>query len=69
MDHEANPKVATADQVGMPTSESRRGFLKLAALTGAVATVSGHRAFANGEIGYYAKDLPTTSSSICIGRS
>ena len=58
MDHEANPKVAMADQVGMPASESRRGFLKLAALTGAVATVSGHRAFANGEIGYYAKDLP-----------
>ena len=41
-----------------PRSESRRGFLKLAALTGAVVSTAGSRALASGEIGFFAKDLP-----------
>lgn len=40
-----------------PSSESRRSFLKIAALTGAVVSVSGRRALANGDIGFHAKDL------------
>ena len=41
-----------------PASESRRGFLQIAALAGAALTTSGRSAFANGDIGYHAKDLP-----------
>ena len=37
-------------------SESRRNFLKLAAMTGAVISVA-RPSFANGEIGFWAKDL------------
>lgn len=40
-----------------PRSESRRGFLKLAALTGAVVSTTGSRALANGDIGFFAQDL------------
>ena len=40
-----------------PSSESRRGFLKLAALTGAVVSTTGSRAMAAGDIGFFAKDL------------
>lgn len=40
-----------------PRSESRRGFLKLAALTGAVVSTTGRRAWADGDIGFFAKDL------------
>ena len=41
-----------------PKSESRRGFLKLAALTGAVVSATGPKAWATGDIGFHAKDLP-----------
>lgn len=47
-----------ADEDDAPASESRRGFLQIAALTGAALSATGSRAFANGDIGYYAKDLP-----------
>lgn len=40
-----------------PESESRRGFLQIAAVTGAVLSTSGRQALANGDIGYHAKDL------------
>ncbi|MHA7828975.1 MAG: thiamine pyrophosphate-dependent dehydrogenase E1 component subunit alpha [Roseovarius sp.] len=40
-----------------PSSQSRRGFLQLAALTGAVVSTTGRRAWASGEIGFFAKDL------------
>lgn len=40
-----------------PSSESRRGFLKLAALTGAVVSTTGSSALATGDIGFFAKDL------------
>lgn len=49
---------ATQRDDDAPISESRRGFLKLAALTGAVVSTTGGRALADGEIGFYAKDLP-----------
>ncbi len=57
MEHQATSKSASVDQVDAPASESRRGFLQLAALTGAVAAVSGRRAWADGDIGFHAKDL------------
>lgn len=41
---------------GKAESESRRDFLKLAAMTGAVISVA-RPSFANGEIGFWAKDL------------
>lgn len=41
---------------GKAESESRRDFLKLAAMTGAVVSVA-RPSFANGEIGFWAKDL------------
>ena len=57
MDFESNLKAESLGQSDVPISESRRGFLKLAALTGAVATVAGHGALAKGDIGFFAKDL------------
>lgn len=57
MDFESNLKAESRGQSDVPISESRRGFLKLAALTGAVATVAGHGALAKGDIGFFAKDL------------
>ena len=57
MEHEATSKSVSVEQVDAPASESRRGFLQIAALTGAVAAVSGRRAWANGDIGFHAKDL------------
>lgn len=57
MDFEANLKALSPAQSDTPVSESRRGFLKLAALTGAVATVAGRGALAKGDIGFFAKDL------------
>lgn len=53
-DFEPSPQTIDGDA---PSSESRRGFLKLAALTGAVASTVGHRAWASGDIGFFAKDL------------
>lgn len=58
MDHDVNSPTMTDAAGEKPVSESRRGFLKLAAITGAVVSASGRRAFANGDIGYHAKDLP-----------
>ncbi len=58
MNANVNPTVPSPEQGDAPQSESRRGFLKIAALTGTVATMVGHGAFANGDIGYHAKDLP-----------
>lgn len=57
MKHEETNK-ATSTEVDAPSSESRRGFLKLAAITGAAVSVTKRRAFANGEIGFWAQDLP-----------
>ena len=57
MAHDFDPSPQTGED-DAPSSESRRGFLKLAALTGAVVSTSGHRALATGDIGFFAKDLP-----------
>lgn len=58
-DHDGNPVTYPEDQGQAPQSESRRGFLKLAALTGAAATtLSTRRALANGDIAYHSMDLP-----------
>lgn len=54
-DFGSSPEICDDDA---PSSESRRGFLKLAALTGAVVSTAGSRALADGNIGFYAKDLP-----------
>jgi TPP-dependent pyruvate/acetoin dehydrogenase alpha subunit len=43
--------------IGAGTSTSRRDFLKSAAVVGAV-TLAGRHAWADGEIGFWAKDLP-----------
>ena len=58
MDNTTRPAAHTPDADDAPRSESRRGFLKLAAVTGAVMSMSHTRAFANGDIAYHAKDLP-----------
>lgn len=56
MTHDATPlHPCNGDE---PCSRSRRGFLQLAALTGAVVSASGSRAWANGNIGFYAMELP-----------
>jgi pyruvate dehydrogenase E1 component alpha subunit len=56
MKYEETNKVGSTT-VDAPSSESRRGFLKLAAITGAAVSVTRRAAFANGEIGFWAKDL------------
>lgn len=56
MKHDVTSSRAPRDDQS-PASESRRGFLKLAALTGAVVSASGHRVLADGDIGFFAKDL------------
>ncbi|MRU14767.1 thiamine pyrophosphate-dependent dehydrogenase E1 component subunit alpha [Roseovarius sp. A21] len=56
MAHNFDPSPQTGED-DAPSSESRRGFLQLAALTGAVVSTAGHRAMANGDIGFFAKDL------------
>ncbi len=53
-DLESSRRARDADA---PSSESRRGFLKLAALTGAMVSTTGTRALADGDIGFFAKDL------------
>ncbi|MGC9370656.1 MAG: thiamine pyrophosphate-dependent dehydrogenase E1 component subunit alpha [Paracoccaceae bacterium] len=58
MDWNIKSAEASPEEDDAPASESRRGFLQIAALTGAVLSTSGRRAFANGDIGYHAKDLP-----------
>ncbi|MDX1779877.1 MAG: thiamine pyrophosphate-dependent dehydrogenase E1 component subunit alpha [Thalassovita sp.] len=58
MDWNSESAASAPGEDGAPASESRRGFLQLAALTGAALSASGGRAFANGDIGYHAKDLP-----------
>ncbi|MCU9849993.1 thiamine pyrophosphate-dependent dehydrogenase E1 component subunit alpha [Defluviimonas sp. WL0024] len=57
-DHQGNLVTCPEDEGQTPQSEGRRGFLKLAALTGAAASLSTRRALANGDIGYHAMDLP-----------
>ncbi|MGB5558641.1 MAG: thiamine pyrophosphate-dependent dehydrogenase E1 component subunit alpha [Paracoccaceae bacterium] len=57
MDHQTTSAIVSHDADDTPSSESRRGFLKLAALTGAVVSTTGRRVFADGDIGFYAKDL------------
>ncbi len=57
MGYNLKSSVPPAETGDAPSSESRRGFLKMAALTGAVVSVSGRRALASGNIGFYAKDL------------
>ena len=57
MDKTTRPAAHTPDLDDAPRSESRRGFLKFAAATGAVISMSRTRAFANGDIAYHAKDL------------
>ncbi|MCW3783267.1 thiamine pyrophosphate-dependent dehydrogenase E1 component subunit alpha [Defluviimonas salinarum] len=57
-DHQGNLVTCPEDEGQAPQSEGRRGFLKLAALTGAAASLSTRRALANGDIGYHAMDLP-----------
>jgi len=57
-DHDIIDMTAPQDAGEAPQSEGRRGFLKLAALTGAAVSLTTRRAFANGDIGYYAMDLP-----------
>ena len=56
MKYEETNKVDST-KVDGPSSESRRGFLKLAAVTGAAVSVTRRGALANGEIGFWAKDL------------
>ena len=56
MNYDVNSSSLTHDDEE-PVSGSRRGFLKLAALTGAVVSTTGHRALAQGDIGFFAKDL------------
>jgi len=53
-DFNASPQV---DEQETAFSESRRGFLKLAALTGAVVSTASSHALAAGDIGFLAKDL------------
>ena len=59
-DHDGHEVTYPEDRAAAPASESRRGFLKLAAVTGAAVSVSvsARRALANGDIGYHVKDLP-----------
>ncbi len=57
MDNTTRPAAHTPDLDDAPRSESRRGFLKFAAATGAVISMSRTRAFANGDIAYHAKEL------------
>ncbi|SIT03310.1 pyruvate dehydrogenase E1 component alpha subunit [Roseivivax lentus] len=56
MEYETKARAAAPDEFDVPVSESRRTFLKMAAVTGAVA-VSARKALADGDIGFYAKDL------------
>ena len=56
MKYEETNKVDST-KVDGPSSESRRGFLKLAAVTGAAVSITRRGALANGEIGFWAKDL------------
>ncbi|WP_371036371.1 thiamine pyrophosphate-dependent dehydrogenase E1 component subunit alpha [Rhodosalinus sp. FB01] len=53
----ADTPVAETGCEDVPASNSRRGFLKLAALTGAAVSV-GRRAWGQVEVPYYAHDLP-----------
>ncbi|WP_371056518.1 thiamine pyrophosphate-dependent dehydrogenase E1 component subunit alpha [Rhodosalinus sp. K401] len=53
----ADTPVAETGCEDVPASNSRRGFLKLAALTGAAVSV-GRRAWGQMEVPYYAHDLP-----------
>ena len=46
-----------AEDVTADFSPSRRGFLKIAALSGAAVSISGQLAYAAGESGFWAKDL------------
>ena len=46
-----------AEDVTADFSPSRRGFLKIAALSGAAVSISGQLAYAAGERGFWAKDL------------
>lgn len=47
-----------ADQSTAGFSPSRRAFLKIAAISGAAVTISSQLAYAAGESGFWAKDLP-----------
>ncbi len=58
MDNTTKSKTHASESDDAPRSESRRGFLKIAAATGAVVSMSRTRAFANGDIGYHSQELP-----------
>ncbi len=57
-DHDESTASYPQDAEQALESESRRGFLKLAAITGAAVSVSTRRALATGDIAYHAMDLP-----------
>jgi pyruvate dehydrogenase E1 component alpha subunit len=57
-DHDGHEVTYPRDGGQIPESESRRGFLKLAAITGAAVSLSARRTLADGDIAYHAKDLP-----------
>ncbi|MCR9087784.1 MAG: thiamine pyrophosphate-dependent dehydrogenase E1 component subunit alpha [Rhodobacteraceae bacterium] len=57
MDNTTGFSVEPPEAADAPSSESRRGFLKFAALTGAVVSMTANRALADGDIAFHAQDL------------